>query len=599
MRIQPQTNRPFRLIAAALLLTAASCPSIRAASTLIFKATAVDGREGKTPAGRIYCGPHSVMTLAGRGWQSVSDAQEVARRLNALAEEGIRPEEIAVRQRRTSRVITARGRRVVEVHRRMAKYHHTDARRLARTWAENLKSQFGRPYLSVPSVVVPVGESRTRPVRGNIVGTLTARAQTPVVTVSCDSAEKLLRVFGLTTGHTELVVCDDHSVLRLPVWSAKYAARVVRSLTGSVTGDPAPPELVARAARAAAEAGLELEPGAWASVRPAADVTTPLRAGDSVSVPLRVSAAGHDYLSYGARPVVVVRNDAPPRDPIDVLMVSNSPERLLSHGLWFEGTLQDFQSARLLFHHVNSSDTTGDLVVEVWNLGDQLARVHVVEGLGGPTRDESWAGHKAASEFLANRSRGLGWTVPIPPRTAAPILSRPITCGATASGILELRALAAADLRVRLYLSPRRSSRTPRPIQQYISSPFLGRWQYPNPRREVSASYVVDRTWAFVTIGGQAAQHRAHQSHRRRSPHRHHAGGRRGAGSRIPPHRRRAGRGGRSEAGARSRGSALPAGTWREPPHPNPNTPPGRIQLSRPPHRKADLTIMESAVALR
>jgi len=70
---------------------------------------------------------------------------------------------------------------------------------------------------------------------------------------------------------------------------------------------------------------------------------------------------------------------------------------------------------------------------------------------------------------------------------------------------MELRALDPADLRVRCYLSPPRSERTPYPIKTYSPSPFPGKWLYPNPARELRAHYIVGREWAFITIGDQAA----------------------------------------------------------------------------------------------
>jgi hypothetical protein len=45
----------------------------------------------------------------------------------------------------------------------------------------------------------------------------------------------------------------------------------------------------------------------------------------------------------------------------------------------------------------------------------------------------------------------------------------------------------------------------PYPINAYSQSPFLGRWVYPQPQRELSARYVVGGGWAFVTIGDQPA----------------------------------------------------------------------------------------------
>jgi hypothetical protein len=276
------TKQLLWLTAAALILTAAWAPPAHPASTLVFKTVTVDGKRGKAPAGRIYCGPDSVMTLAGRDWQSITDAREVARRLNLLAEEGIRPEDIGIQRRRTRYIITARGERIVEVHGRMAKFHRSTPRQLARTWSKNLQSHFAKPYLSVAPVAVPIGENRTRPVRGNIAGDLTVRSPSPAVSASYDSARNIINVYGRDTGRTELIISDAHSVLRVPVRAAQYAARIARPAAGGVTGNPASPLVIARAAEAAVGAGLHLQPGAWASVRTSAGVNSPLPAGQSL-----------------------------------------------------------------------------------------------------------------------------------------------------------------------------------------------------------------------------------------------------------------------------------------------------------------------------
>lgn len=483
--------------------TAWAAPS-HAASTLVFTAVAVDGDSAAGPMGRIYAGPQAVMTLGGRGVQSIADAQEVARRLSALAEEGLRPDEIALRRERRDWIILAGGQRIVQIDSSLAKIHHSDPQRLARTWADNLSTAFGRPYLSVRPIVVPVGEARTAPIKGNIVGPVRARAEAACVGVSYDAAKKAVRVVGYDVGHTELVISDDRSSLGVPIRSAKYAARLIGTAAAGVTGSPAPAEVVRRAVEATVAAEIQLEPGAWANISARVDKIPPLRPGSFATVPVHVSASGQDYLPYRQSPVVTVHNETVPMAPIDVLMVSNSPERLMSHGLWFEGSLKDYRSARLLYHHVNSTGVPSDLVIEAVNLGDRRGRLHLIAGKGGPSRDESWAGHKGAREFLGNRAAGIGWTAPVPPGQAVPLFVQHITPGATASGILEIRALSPGDFSLRCYLSPPRSSWLPYRLKSYLPSPFLGRWNYPQPRREIGASYVVGREWAFVSLGDQA-----------------------------------------------------------------------------------------------
>jgi hypothetical protein len=477
------------------------CPRAEGASTLIFKAVAVDAGTGAGPVGRIYAGPHGVMTLAGRGPRSVTDAAEVARRLNELAEAGLAAERIAVRRERSSYVVVAGDRRIVLVDRTLAKFHNTTPKRLAHMWTDNVSDAFSGPYLSMRPIVVPFGETRSVQLKGNAVGTVTASAETPAVSAAYETRARSVRVLGVAVGRTALVVADERNRLRVPIRCAKWAAQLADPVIASVTGNPPTTEATYQAVYAAVAGSLSLEPGAWASITPWVGEATAPHPGGSAQVPVRVSAAGPDYLRYRNRSVVTVRNESVATEEVDILMVSNSPERLQAHGLWFEGALGEFGSARLLYHHVNGTGDPADLIVELVNLGEAKARVHVVAGKGGPSRDESWAGHRAARDFLRSRLHGVGWVAPVAPGTAAPVLVQRVTPGSTASGVLELRALGPADLRLRCHLAPARSSWLPYPVRSYRPSPILGRWNFQTAREEISAKYEVGRDWAFVTIG--------------------------------------------------------------------------------------------------
>ena len=80
-----------------MLLTVVALPlRSEAASTLEFTAAAVEPEAGGQPCGRVLAGNEPVLTLGGHGWRCVTDAAEVARRLNALAEEGLQFSEISV-----------------------------------------------------------------------------------------------------------------------------------------------------------------------------------------------------------------------------------------------------------------------------------------------------------------------------------------------------------------------------------------------------------------------------------------------------------------------------------------------------------------------
>jgi len=288
-----------------LVAAAAFAAPAEAASTLVFKVAAVERpRGGKGPYGRVYCGFDGVMTLGGDGWKSVADAQEVARRLNALAEEGTRPRDITVRRARRSYLIVTPGQRIVEVSKRMASVHGSTPDRLARQWAENLRRQFDKPYLSMSSLVVPLGERRTAQVKGNIRGPLNAAVDSAVASAVWEAPSQSLSVTGLAVGEAAIRVADGENVLLVPVRVAKYAARLAAALTAEVTGALAPAEMVAKAARAAVATSLMLEPGAWANLRPEAAVS--LEPNRSSTVPVCVSAAGEGYLSCRLRSTVAV-----------------------------------------------------------------------------------------------------------------------------------------------------------------------------------------------------------------------------------------------------------------------------------------------------
>jgi len=507
---QPKTEKQddMKPRPAAMVIALAAIPvlagPVRAASTLVFTAVPARGPQGKGLCGRVYAGSQGVLTLGGRGRESVAEAEEVARRLNALVEEGVRPDDVAVRRQRRSHVILARGRAIVTVDRALASLHHSDPSDLAQTWAQNLRAQFSAPYLAVREVLVPVGESRAVPVKGNPAGPLSVRAEGDVVSAALDRSAGVVRVTGLRVGTSEIIVSDGQNVLGVPVRSAKYAARLLTTSVARVTGNPATAEVIERAVAAAVGASLALEPGAWADVSAYAKAAPPLLPGQTTEVPVRISAAGEEYIPYRARQSITVRNEPVQDGPVDVLMVSNSPERILSHGMWFEGRLADGESSRLLFHHVNGTKGPADLVIELWNLGEQASWVHAIAGVGGPSYDEAWAGHRAALTFLANRYKRVGWVVPVPARTAVPIASYRMGAGSTLSGVVELRALGSADLRVRLYLSPHRASRMPHPTDGYLETAVLGANVYPTPKREVTAEHIVGREWTFITIGNQA-----------------------------------------------------------------------------------------------
>jgi hypothetical protein len=477
----------------------------QALSTLSFQSVAVTAPDGKSPAGRIYCGPDSVLTLSGEGEASVRQASELAQRLQGLAEEGLQPQEITLRKERKARVLLARGERLLVVDKALALAQRSTVDKLATTWLENLRAQFGKPHLAMQPLIVPLGEARTVPLKGRIVGAVKIKIEPAMGKATWNASQRTISMTGQTLGRGALVVEDRASRLRVPVQIMKYAAQVKEPLTAVVTGDPASVDAIEAAVRAALDADVTPEPGATSEVGAWVRDTQPLALGASTAVPVAITATGEGYLDYRMRPVVRVANKPMSLSDASRLLVSNSPERLRSTGLWYEATLDSDEAARLLYHHVNASEGSAVLALELWNLGEKPARVHVTSGIAGPSSDEAWVGHRATVQFLQNRKQHSGWILTVPAGTAVAAVSQSMPRGSVVSGVLELRALGEAHLSVRILLRPPETARGARPIDQYRASGSLGMFQYPDPVRRVSTRYQVGGHWAFITIGDQPA----------------------------------------------------------------------------------------------
>lgn len=487
------------------LAVAAASGRAQALSTLSFQSVAVTAPDGKGQAGRIYCGPDSVLTLSGQGEASVRQASELAQRLEALAEEGLQPQEITLRKERRVCVLLARGERLLVVDKVLARAQRSTVDKLAATWLENLRTQFGKPHLAMQPLIVPLGEARTTPLKGRIVGAVKVTVEPAVGTATWNASQRTISMTGKTLGRGALVIEDRASRLRVPVQIMKYAARVKEPLTAVVTGDPASVDAIEAAVRAALDVDVVPEPGATSEMGAWLGDTQPLALGASTAVPVAITAAGEGYLDYQVRPVVRVTNKPMAFGDASRLLVSNSPERLRSTGLWYEATLDSDQAERLLYHHVNASEGSAVLAVELWNLGDRPAQIHVTSGIAGPSSDEAWVGHRATVQFFKNRKRHSGWMVTVPAGTAVAAVSQPMPRGSVVSGVLQLRALGEAHLSVRIFLRRPGTARGARPIEQYRASRSLGMFQYPDPVRRVSARYQVGGHWAFITVGDQPA----------------------------------------------------------------------------------------------
>jgi hypothetical protein len=488
-----------RVVVAVLLglaLTAGNCACAEALSSLTFAFEPLSGGAG---GGAVNVNGARCMTVRG-GWQEASAAKVAAGTLQSLVLEGARAESVKVEKVAGGYAIRVGDRRIILVDAGIAAAMKATRDALADEWADCIRQALSAPYLALvaDSRIVPLGERRAFAVRGSF-REVTVTANVHVAQAAFDPETRVLSVVGMAVGETQVVLDAAGAKVALPVQVMKYAGRVAPAAEAVVTGRIAPAEVIKQAASAAIQYSVDVEPGAWAEVSDVLVNMPNIAPGQSATVTMRVALHGPNYLPVQATPQVRVVNEAIAPTPAKVLMVSNRPERLPSYGLWYEGRVPSGYPARLLYHHVNATRETGELAVELLNGSDHAVRVQIVEAKGGPSRDEVFAGHKAAREFLQRQADDIGYVVTIPGGASYTAAAQVVKPTEVVSGLVEMRVLGDGELRVGVRLRPP-STDLMVPVAQ-MPPERNSTWLFSEPQKELTAQYRVGSTWAFATIG--------------------------------------------------------------------------------------------------
>ena len=473
-------------------------------SSLQFSSHIVQKASGEEPGAEVVLnGVKLVSFPAGRN--APARAQDLASRLTAAALSGAQASQVAVSGDGRAQTISIAGGELVTLDKSDAFAMSSTLEGLAQAWTGRIREAFALPYLSVPldKLVVPLGEARQVPLIGNLRPPLRAGASPGLAGAAVDEQEMVVTVTGTATGSATLTINAGPAYLNLPLQVMKWAGRIGPG-RGEVTGPLAPAWLLGRSARAAAALAVQSEPGAMLTWGEPQVPQRQLALGGECTVTVGVGISGPDYLGVSGQVPVAVHNVPVPAREAGLLMISNNPEQLRALGLWYEARLGPGAPARLLYHHLNASGQSADLVVELANTTAAPARVRIIEGTAGPSRDEIFVGHAATSAFLERQQAGLGYVAAIPPQTRYLVASHRLPVGQIASGVADLRLLEGEGVMVRVRLLPAITQPLYASLADYRPSQVGEQYVFPNPTKSLSASYTVGGNWAFVTIGRHA-----------------------------------------------------------------------------------------------
>lgn len=453
----------------------------------------------------------AVQFRSGNGSLSPENRASItAQRLINFAASGLDPNSIAAKGSRSQARVIAGDILICIATAADAKAAGTTPIGLAQSWGRNVKSLLLLPpIVTEPGfLLVPLGENRRMEVGGAAAGPIYAKAENPgVAAVSIGTDGPYVVVQGCRVGDTTVEISVEGERAKVRVAVRKYAGRTPNVSTMEVTGNPCPAELVRYAAGQAAAQNAFVEPGAKIEVGSAEALGGALGLDQCrrITVPVKISGPG--YITLNSQAVVEVKNVFMPRETVDELFYSNSPERLEKYKTLFAARLKHDESTRVLYHHQNVMDKRVQLIVELINPSDSPARMRILRGVSNPRIDTVLVGQIAANEFLRSFHNNVSIIESIPARSRLVLVSDFMDRKKTASGILQVRQLSGEDVYVRITaaepwvdnVSTGTIAAAPNPLMLELSDHV-----YPSPSRDLEAMYRVGELWAFIPIGKHA-----------------------------------------------------------------------------------------------
>jgi len=272
-----------------------------------------------------------------------------------------------------------------------------------------------------PSSAIILGKTVALRISG-VLGTLVATSADPsIATAVPDQNTRMLFVTGNAIGTTTVTLHDDRGVVTrdIPVRVAYAAGTPADEIALRVTGNPASPGFLRRAAATAASDAATMRRGASANVSvDAIAVPRPLGIDDRTEVDVPIHLAGSGFIDVDGLTHVAIENFALPRIAPSELLVSDYPERLTADGVLFTADLDRSSARRFLYYHYNGgAEPARRVLLKASNPSNAPAMVQMISGTAGPGANEMEIGHLTTQRFLVHEFQNEGTVITIPPQS--------------------------------------------------------------------------------------------------------------------------------------------------------------------------------------
>ncbi|MBM3462789.1 MAG: hypothetical protein FJX76_11865 [Armatimonadetes bacterium] len=457
--------------------------------------------------GEVRLKSRVVLRLAGDARMSAEErAQIVQRQVDAALQSHLPAGRLRAVSIKGGIVLAWGEQRLCTVDGLQAKANNTTVKALAAAWLRNFREAMKDGYLSVSPqrVVIPVGEARRVRVSGVAEGPIESAVDGRGLEVS--PADDALTLRASAPGTFRVTLTREGSSVSFPVIVKEWAGYVPDQVHCAVTGNPAGRALLELAALQAARRAVQAKPGATVTLKagPAALAILGVGADATIRMPLLIE--GKDYFPVDKTLEVILHNENVSVAQPTQLMVSNRPEKVDTDGILFAGKVNSNQPARLLYSHLNGNGRDQYLWVNLTNRGDRPVKVLVIQGDGGPAREELYVGHRCNTRFLEDWQARQGLIVTIPPMKAWELGRYELAPRELVSGLCHLQVLEGESLDVSVETS---ASGVGVAMDRLIDAPFNPfrihpRGIFRDPNIVVDQKYVVGETTEFNIPFGRA-----------------------------------------------------------------------------------------------
>lgn len=364
---------------------------------------------------------------------------------------------------------------VLSFDRKTAEAAGTTPIKMARQWASNVRFALKNApgfTLKTNSAIIPLGEKFSVEFEGKFRGPVRfENYNSNLVKVWADRSAGKIYLEGLQTGSGSVnVQAEDISrILHFKV--KRRAANLLEYMTLEVSGNPATANLVQEAFESVIWYRSKPRDGAFMVVdMPIKSEKFPaVKPGQSRQMIVPVKIDGPEYIPSIQKVNLTVDNINYSWPSPKLVFVSNKPEVITQDSELFDGIVKKGEPIRYFYHHKNAhGQPWRNFYVALENQSNSPVKVFVSPVGAGPSSDELFAGHLAATGFFRARRLKKGWTVVVKPGTRYVIEKKLLKTDHTISGVGYVNIIYGTHLKFTCYSTTIPGKHSPADVREYV-----------------------------------------------------------------------------------------------------------------------------------